>query len=129
MWGKTKWVVWKNAVLPFAVTVSLILGHIVLRMWESVCVGLSAMRDLAADVTFLPVNFNESITHHYGRHTPVLQEMCVSSLHFFCFPLKAQRSMSDTQVLPEWNFLSTFKWISKGHADSDEKRMLFQIMI
>ena len=77
---------------------------------ECVCLGrgTSSMRDPAADVTFLPVKgYNASITHTHVRHTPVLQEMCVSFLRSsLWFPLKAQRRMSSTRVLPDPNSLS-----------------------
>ena len=60
---------------PSSVTVPLTLDHIFFWLWcvwVCVCVGcgVSFMRDPAADVTFLPILF--------VRHTPVLQEMCVS---------------------------------------------------
>lgn len=84
MRGKAKWVAWRRSPGRRHPSLPPSLGHIFFWLWcvwVCVCVGcgLSFMRDPAADVTFLPAKAtNECITHTYVRHTPILQETCVS---------------------------------------------------
>lgn len=83
----------------------------------------------------LPMSHSCLLRLHWVHHTYL---MCVTHQSYRkcvfpftslpLFPINSTKeNVIHSQVLPDWNFLSTFKWISEHHGDSEKMGKPFEL--